>query len=137
MSRSLTQTSVSNPYSDILYNRQHRHPRKLDPTMSNEFVPNSIEDGGGGGGLDDRREYRSLIRSLGHNSDGNANAVAKGAATGGVIWTIGGFVGKKASGGQTGPQYDSVQNTAYQGSNSFDLGKGQKKSAYFSKQQNR
>jgi hypothetical protein len=75
--------------------------------------------------------------SLGHNSDDNANAVAKDAATRGVIWTFGGFVGKKASGGQTGPQYDGVQNTAYQGPNGFDLGKGQENSAYFSKQRNR
>jgi len=79
--------------------------------MPSEFVPNSIEDGGDGG-LDDRREYRSLMLSLGHNSDGNANAVAKDAATGSVIWIFGGFVGKKASGGQTGPQCDGVQNTA-------------------------
>jgi hypothetical protein len=95
MSRSLTRTSVSDPYSGILNNRQHRHPRNLDPTMSSEFVPNSIEDGGDGG-LDDRREYRSSMLSLGHNSDGNANAVAKDAATGGVILDIWWFCGKES-----------------------------------------
>lgn len=122
---------TSDPYSDVPYNR---YSRTLDPALTDGFDPNSIEDDGDDG-LEYRNQHRSSMLSLGHHSDrGKATAAAGGAAAGGIIGTLGGLVGRSASGQQT---YNAVQqNTAYggPGPNDYDHTPGPEKSEWLSKQ---
>ena len=115
-------TFNNDPYSDNPY--EMRHSRNLD----SDFDPNIIEDDG-----DDGLEYTNRRRSrisLGRHSD-PAAAAAGGAAAGGILGSLGGLVGRTASGNQV---YNPVQNTAYGGPNNYDLGTGPEKSAWLNKQ---
>lgn len=101
----------------------------MDPNMG-EIDPSIIDDDGDDG-LDYR--HRSNI-SLSHDSNGNRGSVANAgaAATGGVLGTLGGLVGKKGGANET--EYDAVTNP-YGGPNNFELGEGQEKSAWMAKDQ--
>jgi len=115
----------NDPYSD---NPHVRYSRNIDPGLV-EFDPNSIEDDGDDG-LEYRNQHRSSMLSLNHGSDRGAPSAAKGAAAGGIMGTLGGMVGRPASGA---PQYNPVQNTAYGGPNDYDLD-GPEKSEWLDKQ---
>lgn len=120
----------TDPYTDSPYNR---YSRNLDPTLHHEFDPNSIEDDGDDG-LEYRAGPRGSMLSLGPHSDrATPTAVAGGAAAGGIIGTLGGLVGRTASGNQV---YNPVQNTAYSGAgpNDYELGRGPEKSEWLSRE---
>lgn len=93
---------MDNPYN--------RYSRNLTPDMA-AFDPESIADDGDEG-LDYTRQNRGSVQNLGAHGDG----VPKAAAAGGIIGTLGNLVGRPASGGHPGGQYDAVNtNTAYGG----------------------
>ena len=123
----------NDPYTDNPYNR---YSRNLDPGLGAGFDPNLIADDGDDG-LEYRNQPRSSMLSLGHHSDrgvpaGAAAAGAGGAAAGGIMGTLGGLVGRNATGNGSSPQYNAVQNQ-YGGPNDFDLGQPEK-SEWLSKQ---
>ena len=107
------------PYLDNPYNR---YSRNIDPNLVG-FDPNSIEDDGDDG-LEYRQHNRGSMLNLANHSDHQIPAAA-----GGIMGTLGGLVGKTASGNRSGPQYNPMN-----GPNDYDLGQGQEKSEWLNKQ---
>ncbi|RDW62273.1 hypothetical protein BP6252_11706 [Coleophoma cylindrospora] len=114
VSRSNTSLQDSYPDGHVYYNR---HSRAMTPNM--EFDPNSIEDDGDDG-LEYNQQKNQRLSMLNLNS--GSGAAAGGAAAGGIMGTLGGLVGRNASGGNV-PQYDPVgpSATAYTGANDYDV----------------
>lgn len=131
-SRSVVSRSPPSTYQEPYADQPYRYSQYIDPNLA-EFDPNSIEDDGDDG-LEYRQRDRSSMMSLGHGSSDRAvptaAGAAGGAAAGGIMGALGGIVGKNGS--KTSPQYDPV-NGPY-GPQSYNLGEGQEKSEWLSKQ---
>jgi exo-beta-1,3-glucanase (GH17 family) len=126
-SRSTVSRSTHSLSYETYSDNPYRYSRNIDPNLV-EFDPNSIEDDGDDG-LEYRQYNRGSMLSLGHHSDNRIPAAAGGAAAGGIMGTLGGLVGRTVSGNGAGPQYNPVT-----GPNGYDLGTGQEKSEWLSKQ---
>jgi exo-beta-1,3-glucanase (GH17 family) len=125
---SISPHSFQEQYSDTPYNH---YSRNLDPGMGG-FDPNSIEDDGDEG-LEYLPHRGSRLSLTPHHTDRSNGAPAgAAAATGGVLGTIGGFVGRSANG--NAPQYGPVSNPqlGYE-PGSYDLG-AQEKSEWLKRQ---
>ncbi|TAQ83768.1 hypothetical protein B7494_g7907 [Chlorociboria aeruginascens] len=130
LSRS-THSMATDPYADTPYgDYTGGYSRNIDPDLT-QFDPNSIEDDGDDG-LEYRGSHRNSMLSLGQHSDRGL-----GAATGGVLGSLGGLVGRKSS---APAQYDPVTNpslagtTPYSGIHDYDLGSKEEKSEWLNKQ---
>jgi exo-beta-1,3-glucanase (GH17 family) len=100
------------PYVDNPPNHDNpfnRYSRSLDPSLGvGHFNPNDIADDGDDG-LEYRQRNRGSMLSLGHNSERSA-AVAGGVA-GGAAGGVLGALGLRKTSGQSGAQYNAVQDS--------------------------
>ncbi|KAL9077486.1 MAG: hypothetical protein Q9161_000332 [Pseudevernia consocians] len=115
-------------YTDNPYNR---FSTAWDSRVGHgDIDPNEIEDDGDDYGAPPIRPRRSI---LGLNGEGAATAAGGVAATGGILGTLGGLVGKTAS-GSNGVRDPSGQYGAVPGSSGPGFDDGVEKSAWLSKQ---